>query len=58
VTPLAVPATTELELLRAEVERAGGVLRAGSGGARSSVVLVLPRAVGEVRATTTREGVR
>lgn len=56
--PLAVPATTELELLRAEVERAGGVLRAGSGGARSSVVLVLPRAVGEVRATTTREGVR
>lgn len=56
--PLAVPATTELELLRAEVERAGGVLRAGSGGARSAVVLLLPRAVGEVRAATTREGVR
>jgi signal recognition particle receptor subunit beta len=56
--PLPAPATHELELLRAEVERAGGVLRAGTNGARASVVLLLPRAVGEVRGTTAREGVR
>jgi len=45
--PLAVAATNELAMLRTEVERAGGGLRAGSVGARTSVVLVLPRAVGD-----------